>query len=79
MEGGTDFDLTVLDQPEPEDPGTRSRNNSETVTLDQRLAQSIKVWFMMFNTTFNNILVVSWRSVLLVKETGENHRPVASH
>lgn len=39
LEGGTDFDLTVLDQPEPEDPGTRSRNNSETVTLDQRLAQ----------------------------------------
>ena len=35
LEGGTDFDLTVLDQPEPEDPGTRSRNNSETVTLDQ--------------------------------------------
>jgi hypothetical protein len=55
LEGGTDFDLTVLDQPEPEDPGTRSRNNSETVTLDQRLAQSIKVWFMVFNTTFNYI------------------------
>ena len=30
----------------------------------------------------NNILVISWRSVLLVEETGvpgENHRPVASH
>jgi hypothetical protein len=38
--------------------------------------------FMMFNATFNNISVISWRSVLLVKETGvpgENHRPVASH
>ena len=37
---------------------------------------------MMFNTTFNNILAISWRSVLLVKETrvpGENHRPVTSH
>jgi len=25
---------------------------------------------MMFNTTFNNISVISWRSVLLVEETG---------
>ena len=33
------------------------------------------------NVTLNNILVISWRSVLLVEETrvpGENHRPVAS-
>ena len=33
----------------------------------------------MFNATFNNISVISWRSVLLVEETGvpgENHRPV---
>ena len=40
------------------------------------------VWFMVFNTTFNNISVISWRSVLLVEETGipgENYRPVASH
>jgi len=37
---------------------------------------------MVFNTTFNNISVVSWRSVLLVEEigiSGENHRPAASH
>jgi hypothetical protein len=37
---------------------------------------------LMFNTTFNNISVISWWSVLLVEETGvpgENHRPVASH
>jgi hypothetical protein len=37
---------------------------------------------MVFNPTFNNISVISWRSVLLVKETvvpGENHRPAASH
>ena len=39
-------------------------------------------WFLVFNTTFENISVKSWRSVLLVEETGvggENHRPVASH
>ena len=37
---------------------------------------------MVFNATFNNISVISWRSVLLVDETrvpGEHHRPVASH
>ena len=34
------------------------------------------VWFMVFNATFNKFSVVSWRSVLLVEETGgqgENH------
>ena len=41
-----------------------------------------QVWFIVFNATFNNILAISWRSVLLVEETGvpgENQRPVASH
>jgi hypothetical protein len=36
----------------------------------------------MFNNTFSNISVISWRSVLLVEETGvprENHLPAASH
>ena len=27
-------------------------------------------WFMVFNANFNNISVISWRSVLLVEETG---------
>jgi len=33
---------------------------------------------MVFNATFNNISAISWRSVLMVEETGvleENHRP----
>jgi hypothetical protein len=37
---------------------------------------------MVFNVTFNNISVISWRPVLLVEETGvpgDNHRLVASH
>jgi len=37
---------------------------------------------MVLNTTFNNISVKSWRSVLLVEETRvprENHWPAASH
>jgi hypothetical protein len=34
------------------------------------------VWFMAFNAIFNNILVISWWSVLFVEETRvprENH------
>ena len=41
----------------------------------------IVVCLMVLNATFNNISVISWRSVLLVEETGEpreNHRPVTS-
>ena len=32
---------------------------------------------MVFNATFNNIVVISWTSVLLMKET-ENHRSATS-
>ena len=35
--------------------------------------------FMVFNATINNILIKSWRAVLLVEETAvsaENHIPV---
>jgi len=37
---------------------------------------------MVFSATSNNISAISWRSVLLVEETGvpvENHRSVTSH
>jgi len=37
---------------------------------------------MVFDTTFNNISVISWLSVLLVEKTGvdgENHHLVTSH
>jgi hypothetical protein len=37
---------------------------------------------MVISDTFNNISVISWRSVLMVEETGvsgKNHRPAASH
>ena len=39
------------------------------------------IFVMVFSTTFNNISAISWRSVLLVEETGgpgENHRPVTN-
>ena len=38
-----------------------------------------RVCIMVFNATFNNMFVISWRSVLLVEETGENNQPVESH
>ena len=38
-----------------------------------------RVGVMEFNATFNNISVISLRSVLLVEETWKNHWPVASH
>jgi len=50
--------------------------------LESILNYSLLLGFMVCNATFNNISVISWRSVLLVEETGvhgENHRPVASH
>ena len=42
----------------------------------------LRLRFMVFNATFNNISVISWQSVLLVEETGvpgENHQPVPNH
>jgi hypothetical protein len=55
--------------------------------LQKEYAQGVStlkllVCLMVFNATFNNISVILWQSVLLVKETGvpgENHKPVASH
>jgi hypothetical protein len=38
-----------------------------------------RVMVVVLNATFNNISVISWRSVVLVEETGvpgENHRSV---
>ena len=46
------------------------------------LTPLLRVNVMVFNATFNNISLISWRSVFLVMKTGvpgENHRPVASH
>jgi hypothetical protein len=43
---------------------------------------AVRIMSMVYNATFNTISVISWRSVLLMEETGvpgENHRPVAGH
>ena len=50
--------------------------------IDFNIWLCVLVGFMVFNTTFNNISVISWRSVLLVEETrepGGNHQPATSH
>jgi hypothetical protein len=46
------------------------------------LVNRVRGRVMLFNDTFNNISVISWRSVLFVDETRvpwENHWPVASN
>ena len=55
---------------------------NETNSTVDLLNVCLIVCLMVFNATFNNILAISYRSVLLVGDTGglgENHRPVASH
>jgi hypothetical protein len=55
------------------------------MSINQSINQSIMDdfgWFMMLNATFNNISVISWRSVLLMEESGrpgENQRLAACH
>ena len=39
----------------------------------------VRVRVMVFKVTFNNISAISWQSVLMVKETGENHQTASSH
>ena len=56
-------------------------NCSELTTSIQNRIQTMLTWFMVSNATFNNISIISWRSVLMAEETGvagENCRPVAS-
>jgi hypothetical protein len=58
------------------------RGNISVCNFLQNKEILIGVSIMLFNATFNNISVISWRSVLLVEETrvhGENQRPIASH
>ena len=52
------------------------------IGFSDNLVSLLVVSLVVFNATFNNISVISWRSILLVEETGvpgENQRPVASH
>jgi hypothetical protein len=58
------------------------RSNHERMRAFHRLLVTPRVRVMVFNSTINKIAVKSWRSVLLVGETGmpgDNHRPAESH
>jgi hypothetical protein len=52
------------------------RLGGEVYPIQPSAIKFVRFCFMVFNVTFNNISVIS---VLLIEETGENHRPVASH
>ena len=70
---------------EPIFPPEHETINSTEKRTEFKTCHSVRsggLWFSVLNATFKNISVISWRSVLLVEETGvprENHRPVASH
>lgn len=58
------------------------RNAQCALGLISMFLLRIMVRVMMFNATFNNITAISWRTVLLVEQTGvreENRRPAQSH
>ena len=51
-------------------------NQNERAIYTNFVTDGWLVWFMVFNATFNNISVISWRSVLMKQEIGvprENH------
>jgi len=59
-----------------------TRNKTNETQSAFRPHALCRVRIMVSDATFNNILVISLRSVLLVEETGmsgENQRPPASH
>ena len=59
---------------------TRNKTNETQSAFRPHALYRVRI--MVFNATFNNILVISLRSVLLVEKTGifeENQRPPASH
>jgi hypothetical protein len=54
------------------------QHNYHNLRKNTSLHVNLGFGFMVFNATFSNIQVISWRSILLMEESGENHRPVVS-
>ena len=53
-----------------------------SIVMRQTGLLSVSVSVLVFNAIFNNISVISWRSVVLVEEIGvpgEFHRPATRH
>jgi hypothetical protein len=60
----------------------RIRRDKRERVIDELIQTERDYLHGLFNATFNNISVISWRSVLLVEETGvlgRNHRSASSH
>jgi len=53
--------------------------NFTLTVINSIVTTCICVCLMEFNATINNISVILWRSFLLVKETEDNHQPIASY
>jgi hypothetical protein len=49
--------------------------NQVNINVSRHTLFGQSVWLMVFNATFNNISVTSWRSVLLVEETRVPEEP----
>jgi hypothetical protein len=64
---------------------TTNMNNMQQIRkhmINMLLSSVLYIMGGWVYSTFNNITVISWRSVLLVEEMGvpgENHRPVTRH
>ena len=79
-----DQNIATPGYPPPPPPPTHTHTHKRKEKKRQNVNTFLLglVCFKVVNATFNNISVISWRSVLLVGETGvsgEHHRPVASH
>ena len=51
----------------------RQKKKYEKINNDHQNTTVLGVRVIVFDDNFNNISVISWRSDLLVEETGENH------
>jgi hypothetical protein len=82
---GFEYDETLPSYPGKEDIFSYLQSFYNKADLRQyiKVCNKCKIMVVMvLNATFNNISVISWRSVLLVEETGvpgENHQPAVSH
>jgi hypothetical protein len=60
----------------------RTKSNLEFIEVVLKKEKMVRMMVMVLNGTFNNISVISWRSVLLVEETGvseENQNSNSQH
>ena len=60
----------------------RAKSNLEFIEVVLKKEKMVRMMVMVLNDTFNNISVISWRSVLLVAETGvseENQNSNSQH